>query len=220
MAETKKEVKRFLLPEARVINHSLFVKDAYKGEQGKPGTPAYRVELAFDPADVTGEGTIEDDLCFAAMDKWGDTVEAEFNSGKVVTPLLDGNSLAERRVAKNKPGDAYKGKIVIRASTIYNFNGEDAAGGVQVFGPDVKPISAVDKDGVYQGCYGQALVTIGVYTGNRGEKGVKFYLSAFQKTRDGERLVTPQNHSVAFKPVGRPAGAATPAGDGRRSRKG
>jgi hypothetical protein len=46
--------------------------------------------------------------------------------------------------------------------------------------------------------------------------GVKFYLSAFQKTGDGERLASGSDKKGLFKKAGREEGE----GKGRRSRKG
>lgn len=216
MADNGKEVKRYTLPEGRLINHALFVKEAYKPEKGEPGAPKYKVELAFDPADVEGEGTIEDALLEAAIAEWGPGAEDMFMEDKIILPYISGDRLAENREAKGKPGDAYKGKTVIRADTIYNKDGQDGPGGVQVYGPNVEDISFMEKDLVYQGCYGVALVNISCYTDNRGNKAMKFYLNAFQKTRDGEKFVTPQNHAGAFKPVGRTEAAA---GEGASSRR-
>ena len=40
-----------------------------------------------------------------------------------------------------------------------------------------------------------------------------FYLNAFQKTKDGDRLVAQQDHAGAFKPAGR-----TEGGESKRRR--
>ena len=217
-----KEVKRFTLPEGRLVNHALFIKDAYKSPQGGESTPKYKVELAFDPDQVEGEGTIEDELLEAAIQEWGPGAEKDFIDGGIGLPFIEGDRLAKNRKAAGKPGDAYEGKTVIRADTIYNKDGVDGPGGVQVFDEDVNEVSFMGKDKVYQGCYGAALVTISCYLDNRGNRAMKFYLSAFQKSRDGERLVTPQNHAGAFKPVGRQTATAGAEEEGsrRRSRKG
>ena len=51
----KKEAKHvFALPEGRLINHSLFERDAYTPERGAPGKPMYKVELAFDKNQIAG----------------------------------------------------------------------------------------------------------------------------------------------------------------------
>ncbi len=142
------EVKTFLLPEGRVINASLFEKDTYTDAQGNAGKPSYKIEVAFEPDDVEGEGTIEDALIDHACEKWGDGAEKDYLDGKMRSPLLDGDKLAEKREARGKPGDAYKGKLVIRAHTLFNKDGEDAPGGIQVWNDDnpVGPIIAAQRE--------------------------------------------------------------------------
>lgn len=216
MATEKKEVQVFILPEARVINCSLFERDIYKDPQtGREGNPSYKIELAFDPDTVEGEGTFEDALIDYACDQWGDDAEDDWANGEIGTPFLDGDRLAKRREEKDKPGDAYKGKLVLRTHTIYNKDGVDGAGGISVYGPDLSEITIMNKGEIYQGCYGCVAVTINHYVDSKtGQNMLMTYLSAFQKTKDGEKLVTPRDYSKLFKPVGRPATAK------RRSRKG
>lgn len=227
MSETKKETPVHLLPVGRLINASLFEKDQYTPERGKPGTPSYKIELAFDPKDVTGENTIEDAIIEAGCEKWGDGFEDEYLDSieallkgerpKITGPFISGDKLAARRAEKGKPGDAYKGKLIARANTIYNKDGQDGPGGIQVWDENVKPVTIANQSIVYNGCYGQAAVTISCYVDDDGEKAMKFYLSAFQKTADGERLASVKDTSTLFKPVAKPAGEAS-ASTGRRRR--
>lgn len=210
--ETKEAAKTILLPVGRLINHSLFVKDQYDPK----ATPAYKIEMAFDPADVCGEGLFDEELAEAAVAEWGKQAWDMFFDGKIKSPLLDGNRLAAKRELKGKPGDAYKDKLVLRAHTIYNKDGVDGPGGVQVFDEAVKPVGAANQDVIYQGCYGQVAVTISSYENNDGDPALACYLSAFQKTGDGDRLVTPRDHSQLFKPVGRTPTASGEAPARRR----
>lgn len=216
--EVKKERKVIVFPEGRLINHSLFEKDQYDDKS----TPSYKIEVAFDPDALIkspGENvpSIEDELYFAGEEEWGEKFTAAFEAGNTVVPFLDGNVLAEKRKAKGKPGDAYAGKLVVRANTIYNKDGQDGPGGVQVFGPDVAAITTLNKDQVYQGCYGVLAATIWCYRDEKtNEYAQKFYLSAFQKTRDGEKLVSTRDHSTLFKPLAGAAGAAAAGGTRRR----
>ena len=220
--ETKKQVEVFLTPEGRLINHSLFEKDQYNDQ----AVPQYKVEMVFDPKTVLGqapegsEPTLEDRAIMAAVDKWGDVANDEFEKGTLILPFLDGDVLARKREAKEKPGDAYKGLTVIRANTIYNKDGVDGPGGIQVFAPDTSSIGAANRDLIYQGCYGVAALTAHCYVDERtGNHAVKFYLSAFQKTRDGDRLVSARDHSKLFRPIGRQAGAEGGAAPARRGRR-
>jgi len=215
---------KILLPEGRLINSALFAKDTYVNPNNPKAeaTPQYKVELAFDAAQIVGEGTVEDALIDAVCERWGDSMEDDWvNDKNILKPYISGDRLAADREARNKPGDAYKGKIVIRPNTIFNKHGADGPGGIQVFGPDTSKIEAANQDELYPGCYGIAAVTLGTYTDPRtGNPGVKFYLSAFQKTRDGERLFSVQEHSGLFKPIGREATGGEGGTTRRRSRKG
>ncbi len=199
----KKEVETILTPEGRLINENLFEKDKFD----EKATPSYKIEMAFDPKDFAD---IEAALGRAAADKWGAGAEDDYFDGKIIDPIIDGDKMARRRAENDKPGDAYEGKVVIRAHTIFNKHGQDAPGGVAVFGPDVGEIGVANRQDIYQGCYGQAALTIGNYIEAKTQaRALMFYLSAFQKTRDGDRLVSQRDYTKVFKPVGRAEGEGT-----------
>lgn len=234
---TKKEkAEQFTLPEGRLINQSLFERDVYKDEKGIEGKPLYKAEVGFTPADVTGEGTIEDKLIAAVEKAFGGEAADDYiaylegKPTKLATwsgPFLNGDDLAAARAAKGKEGDAYKGTLVIRTNTAYNKDGAEGPGGIHVYDQDVAPIQMLDKGKVFNGCYGHVCVTIGTSeiqqrTATAGKiRYVKFYLSAFQVTRNEEsdRLQAASDKSSAFKPYARPANANT-SSTGRRSRAG
>lgn len=216
-SEDKKAVDIFTLPEGRVINQSLFVKDAFD----ERAVPSYKIEIAI-PKDDPGIADLEDRLLDFADDRWGEGASDDEN---LVIPLLDGDKLAKKREKKGKDGDAYKGMIVIRANTIYNKEGQDGPGGIQVFDPDVEEILPARSSDVFSGCYGEVAVTIGTYEGDdagpdRDEhfNGLKFYMSAFQKTKNGEKLVSSADRSTLFKPRGRDGGGESGGRKRRRSR--
>lgn len=213
----EKDDKTITLPEGRLINEALFERDIYKGPNGNEGEPKYKVELAFDPDDVEGEDTVEDLLMDAIEEAFG---ASAVDDKDTVYPLLSGDKLAKKREDKGKEGDAYKGKTVIRADTKFNKHGQDGPGGIQVYNEDLEEVTAVNRQEVYPGCYGIAAITISTYTTAAGDPACKFYLSAFQKTRDGEKLVTSADHSKLFKPVGRKKSEDGEKSNGRRRRKG
>lgn len=216
----KKERPVFLLPEGRLINHALFERDVYEDPRGKKGDPMYKIEMAYDPKQIEGEGTIEDKLLEAALDEWGDTkkIEDEFFNGTIRIPFIDGNKLAAKREEKGKQGDAYKGKLIIRCNTKFNKDGIEGPGGVSVYDENVNEVGPVQGNTglIYLGCYGIPAVTIsaGRDVGS-DDKHVKFWLVSFQKTRDGEKLAGSRDTSKLFKPVGRTEGG----GDGERRRR-
>lgn len=217
------EDKRVVLPEGRVINCSLFEKDAYTDpKSGKSSKPQYKIETVYGPAEVTGEGTCEDAMLDAAAAEWGQKVVDDWADEKIdiIFPFINGDKQAAKREAEGKSGDAYKGKMILRAHTTFNNMGVDGPGGAAVYGPDTAKVEAVNQDIVYPGCYGILAVTFGAYKNNDGDFAITAYLVAFQKTKDGERLVTPQDHSTLFKPVGRTATAGAAEGGGRRARRG
>ena len=190
--------KQYVTPEGRLINHALFERDAYKDPSGKgrEGDPMYRIEMAFDEKDIE---ELEDLIVQAAIDEWGSKAGDDYDNGVIETPILDGDELAKKREDKGKKGDAYKGKLVIRAHTIYNRNGEDAPGGVYVCNANAEEITPADRGEVYNGCYGVASVTVQPYLIDR-KKGATLYLNGFQKTDDGERLRSADPSSL-FKPM-------------------
>lgn len=207
-------------PTGRLINASLFEKDVYVDERtGKEGTPQYKLEMTFDPNDVQGDDKnpnyFEDRIFDAIEAEWGKGAIDDFINGKIKC-FVEGDKLAKKREQKGKEGSAYKGKLVLRATTVYNKDGADGPGGIQVFGPDVSPIDFANQGEIYLGCYVQANVTIHCYDDNNGDPAIKFYLNAVQKVKEGERLVPKKDMAGAFKPVGRTEGAAS----GRRSRAG
>jgi Enterobacter phage Enc34, ssDNA-binding protein len=215
--ETKKE--RFALPEGRLINHSLFVADIYKDERGNEAEPSYKIEVAFDPGELLGEGKFEDNIINAACAEWGDSAETDVLEGRIKW-YKDGNEMAADRKAKGKPGDAYEGKLVIRAHTKYSKFGNEGPGGIAVYDEEVNPVEPVNGDAVvFRGYYGVVAVSLNPYIDSKTkQKCVGYYLQAFQKTRGTEedKLSGTADHSDLFKPVGRAEGA----GVSRRSRRG
>ena len=190
--EKKTSVQQRLLPVGRVINHSLFRKEQFN----EKATPSYKIELAFDKGEL-------DDFYNQCLDYANETWGAG-SEDAVIIPIKDGDEMAAKRKKDGKPGDAYAGKDVIRANTIYNKDGDDGDGGIQVLNVDVSPIGPANASEIYLGCLGIAAVTFGNYQDQAtGNNAITLYLAAFQKTADGERLVTAKDYSGLFKPVGR-----------------
>ena len=205
----QKEKKTILTPVGRLINESLFEKSQFD----EKATPVYTVEMAFAWDDLVA---LEDELVAHAVETWGTSAADDYVDYKIISPILDGDKLAKRREEKGKPGEAYRGLAVIRAKTMYNKHGQDAPGGVQVFGPDVEEIGPANRQEIYLGCYGQAALKIATYDDRGGDHALMFYLHAFQKIKDGERLITAQDYSEVFHPVGREEGS----GPARRRKRG
>lgn len=224
MARAKEEQKEAIVvsfPNGMMVNGSVFEKDQFNDQS----TPSYKIEVAY-PKDAL-DGVIEK-LLDAIEQEWPDIdldkPEGQLNidGGPIISGILDGDKLAAKREKSGKKGDAYKGKWVVRANTIYNLNGQDAPGGVQVWDADLEPITPANQGQIYPGCIVQMAASIGTYEKETEDGGtrpaLKFYLQGIQKTGDGERLFSAKDTSVLFKKVGRAAPAE--GGTGRRSRKG
>ena len=223
--KVKIESPRFALPEGRVINESLFTKDQFNDKS----KPAYKIEVAIPkgPAGKETEtiGAVLDQVFEYAAKVWPDAPDNELapnvEGGPLISGILDGEVLARKREKAGKEGDAYKGHWIIRASTVFNRNGDDADGGAEVYDEAVEPIMPTEKGKVYSGCYGIVGVELKNYIDDStGNYGIGFYLKAFQKTKDGERLAKSSSSSSLFKPVGRKPGEGgeTKAGSERRRR--
>lgn len=216
----KPKNETFVLPEARVLVVNLLERDVYKDKDtGAEGKPKYKVVLAFDRNQVIGEGTIEDKMADAIEAAYGAATAQEWLDGRQdrISPLKDGDEIAKEREAAAKDGSANKGKIILSADSIYNKDGVEGPGGFLVYGADNQKYSPALHGDLYGGMYGCAAVTLHAYKDypRKGDRGVKCYLSQFQKTRDGEKLAAEK--SSLFAPV---AGTTPPASEGRRRRAG
>ena len=197
------EVQMFATPEGVAVNQSLFKLDTYTDDKGRAGKPNYKVELAVE--DNEDLAALEEAVYAAAVEKWGPDAETKLDNGAIRSPFLDGDQLAAARESRGKTGDAYKGKVVIRASSIYDKHGtEGGEGGIVVVKEDgeTEVVFAERDKLIYNGVKGVAAVTINCYDGiGGGIPGVKFYLSGFQRTGDGERLGGERSFKGVFKPV-------------------
>ncbi len=199
-------------PEGRLINSALWEKETFKDEKGKEGKPLYSIEMAFDP-DAINE--LEDAIVQAAVDEWGEGAEQDYDDGKIHSPILEGDKLAQGRVERGKGGEAYEGMVVIRARTQFNANGEDAPGGLYVAGADATKLDFTERGTVYNGSYGIAVVTLNAHPGiGGGIKGVNLYLQGYQFTRDGDPL-RGANVGAMFEPM-----TAESETKGRKRRRG
>lgn len=212
MADTKAVAITAMSPEGRLINGSLFEKDVFKHEKGGEGKPEYKAEMAFDDNDELAE--FEDKAIEAAVQEWGGQAEEWYENGTITSPFKDGDAIADRREANGKPGDAYRGKLILRAHTQFNRNGDDAPGGVYVCNEQAEELQIAQRGEIYNGCLGKIAVTFGTNIVN-GQRFVTAYLNGFQKTGEGERL-RGSDPSSLFKPM---MGKGSES-KGRRSRRG
>jgi hypothetical protein len=207
-----KEVERMSTPEGRLIYEHLWERDG----EFDPEKPKYRVTIGIPKGECD---EIIEAVFNAACDEFGDDVQLDIDGGPIASPFKDGDVTSAKRIADGKDGGATAGMWLVTASTAFNAAGDKAAGGVQVYGPDVARIDAANRSEVYPGSYGIFGYTVSTYVQPK-VKGVNLYLVAYQKTRDGERLGGGGAASM-FKPVGRTAPAGdnvAPIGGARRRR--
>lgn len=215
------------LPEGRLLWGALFKRDIYKDPKtGAEGKPAYKVQMGISP---DGADSLTDAIADALEDKYGPDVANAWIDGKdnVMSPFKEGDDLAAAKEAAGKKGDAYKGLMIFSAETLYNADGQEADGGIEVYDEQVNRVLPASASTVYNGSYGMAAVQIHVYDTTVDVRAngrivkekvykVKFRLKGYQKTRDGDKLASQGGGSVAgaFKPVGR-----APEADGGRRRR-
>ncbi len=209
---SNQEKVTILTPVGRLINHSLWEKDTFVDSRGHEAVPSYKVELAFEPDDLND---FEDAVVAAAVAMWGEEAEANYDDNKIKSPIIEGDKLADERESRGKIGDAYRGKLIMRAKTIFNRDGNDSPGGVYVCGPDEKELDFSEHGKVYNGCYGRVSVMLNAYEGIAGgQDGVSLYLGGFQLSgQEGERLRSNEPSSL-FSPL---MGEGS-TGKGRRAR--
>jgi hypothetical protein len=209
----KKPQDPILLPEGRLTNNALFERDQFN-EKAKP---MYKIEVAISKDDEKGVDALIDKLYAYADDNGLLKKDEKFDvdGGKIISGLIDGDTIAAKRERNGKPADAYKDHWVIRASTAFNKHGNEGEGGAPVYDENAEAVEAVNQQVVYNGCYGIGAVTIKHYTDDdTGLPAFGFYLAGFQKTKDGEKFASARDMSTVFKPLGKPAGAE----GGRRRR--
>lgn len=205
---------RLETPVGRLINNSFFEKDIYKDEDGREADPSYKIELAIDP-DEEGLDDFETQIVDLVEQFWGKGAVDDYWDGGILC-LRSGDDIAKERDKRGKPSDAYVGQLILRGSTVFNRDGQDAPGGIYVCDEDAEELDFAEKHKkVYNGCYGKAVVQAKPYELNK-RRGIKFYLQGFQFVKDGEKLRT-SDPSTLFKPLGRkPAEGESKGRRGRR----
>jgi hypothetical protein len=112
--------------------------------------------------------------------KWGDKGQAMFDRGLIKSPLLDGDGPSARN---KQTGDLYNGfgpdVFFIRANAQ-----EDAKPHVYFRSKHVQ----ADKEDIYSGCIGFAVLNAYTWENQSGGNGVSFGIRAFQKLREGDSL--------------------------------
>ena len=196
MAKKKKQEERddsMTLPDGMLVYGHLFVKQQYNDAS----KPQYSAEAVYDEDDLIECGFYDAVDAIMEEEGWEEGDEG-FNH-----PAKDGNKKAKRREKKGKDGSAYEDKIILKATTDFNKDGDDDSGGVQVYDEDVNEIDFTEKKSMYNGCIIRMGIKLKAYEMSEDNYGVKCYLTAVQRAGDGERLGGSSDHSSLFEKVGR-----------------
>lgn len=189
---------QFLLPLGRVQWEDLFTARQYKD-----GKPKYSVQLFF-PADADFSGyhaavarlkanpEVKKYLVTPGSDKEQKLIAAGVTKDEIVYEDAFMKSLIkpikkEKDLEKLERNPYLAGQLIAKASTSLPPVVIDCA---------KRPITKDNKDQVYRGCYGHALVSVGMYGGG---KGLSLCLHGFQKTRNGEPLFTSSTNVDLFE---------------------
>lgn len=165
MAE-KAEVKRIVTEEFTAVWTHLFKPHAFKGDTDKA---RYSVEMLFDPDDV-------DEMVEAAKE----VARLNFPDEPlkdIKFPFKKGDALAEKAKKKERDGEYYRGKIMVRAHSK-----EPPAI------CDLQYNYIIDPNKVHAGCKGRAEITFAPYENDLTGKGITVYLNSYQHTAAGERI--------------------------------
>ena len=170
----KEEKEQFKTPEFRVSFPKLLKPEAYK----EGDTPKYSVTMFFDKkAQASSEyKKIRGAAKKAFVEKFGKKEWDDTPKDSEGWPLGYFNPFkkATEKQLEKYPEIYDTDMVIMSASTQF-----------QIPVVDEKVAKILDESVLYGGCYGWAYVVVNPYK-NGTNKGVSFYLQAFQKTKDGE----------------------------------
>jgi hypothetical protein len=188
---------QFLLPLGRLQWEALFVP-----KQFETGTPKYNLTLFFDnDADFSAYKAAQQRLMNLpeakklAVQPGSEEEKKAFASGLTaddITYTTDFLKGLQKPIKKETDLDQLErnpylaGKLVAKMTSAFPPVVVDGA---------KRPITKANKDQVYRGCYGYALVSLGIHNKDK----MFLRLKGFQKTRDGEPLFTSSTNVDLFE---------------------
>lgn len=142
----------------------------------KTGQPVnmYSVVLIF-PKNSQAVKELKAAVVAAAKEKFGDKIPASFRN-----PIKDGDENLDKKTGEIKTG--FEGMNYIQ------FQRREEQGKPTIV--DTSHQEILDPNEAYGGCYAKINANVAAYD-VAGGKGVNFYMNAFMKTKDGERLGGP-----------------------------
>ena len=187
-------------PVGRLGFNALFEKDSYRDEKtGAESKPKYKADLILERnSDLDALWDVIYAVAIEGSGKDEATVATAVDNGWMSVPLKDGDDIKKAREARGKNGDAVAGKEVLRASTSFNADGNDAPGGIYVVDEDNNALDWNRRNKVYLGCDMRFSVSFQYYQ-NGSNEGVTAYLNGAQYVGPGVRLG--QDKSALFSPL-------------------
>lgn len=149
---------------------------------GKPvGEPKYSVTILLDEGQ---EKQVKAALLAAAKEKWpGRDLKADVEAKEFNWPVKSEAQAKAEAEKKDKNGDVYDGYSSVKADSQY---APELYYGRTKVDPNMPGAARV----FYSGVYANVQLNANAYEGvSGGSDGVKFYLQAVVKTKDGERLI-------------------------------
>ena len=215
--DEKKGNDAVTLPIGRLTFHSMFVRDVYKPKKGAEGEPMYKAEMVWHDADAIA--AINDIILDVIEEEWGTLTDEEADeiiagkSAKFLSPLKSGDKYAAKEPDKNR--EVYEGGFFLRTHTKFNKHGQPEVGGIMIYNESLEEVEATEQETIYGGQTGRLCVVPHTYIEEKtGNKCVTFFLTAYQRVADGDRLVSPRDYSSLFQKVEKSGGDGS-----RRSRR-
>jgi Protein of unknown function (DUF2815) len=176
---------QFLLPMGRITFNNLFKPQSF---ENKPETEKYSVGLIFDPTETFDvyKAALErlkklDEFILSGVVIPGSPeAKAKLDSGVPPEDLV----YAKRPITKKTDIEMLEKYPHMKDQWSLKASRPKAWGKPQVLGPSKNLIMDENKDLIYPGCYGIALVSLGLFN----QTTLFFRLHAFQKAKEGEML--------------------------------
>lgn len=105
---------------APIMHPALTEAKPYMENGVAKGKPKYGVVFLLDPAHVD-LAAMKQKAIAVARAEWGADVDLSLGHGADTSgwPFADGNKASDKRIAKGKAGDAYKGKALLKAQSLF-----------------------------------------------------------------------------------------------------
>lgn len=197
------EKDQFLLPIGRLIFENVFTPVEFDNPDGTKSKPKYSLSLLFEPdANFDAYKAAQQRLLKLPEVQKVAPERGSESEKKLLAAGLTSEDITYSDDFLKSLKKAIKKEVNPEKLEKYPFMvGKMVANMGSYFPPvivDAKknPITSMNKDLIYKGCYGQALVSLGVHT---TQQQLFFRLKGFQKVRDGEPIGFSNANTALFE---------------------